>query len=241
MTMPSAGTSDSKTRRRERFWARLPAASLLVSLGCVVGSCGDVTAELIQRAPEETLECRQDADCPVDRHRCDIDVNRCVGCLVRADCGDGLTCNLVSNTCVQDCTVAGACSGARPFCDAATRLCRGCGSDAECTSTAPHCDVSSGRCNECATNDDCNGEEFLCNMSTGRCVECLTDGHCEEEEERCSLALGECGVPCSTVGACPSDDPVCDLAVGFCVECTEDEDCDLDESCRSSDCVDTAD
>jgi len=229
--------------------SRLALGWLVVLAGRGLAGCGDVTADVIVRAPAEG-ECRSDADCvdAAGEPRCELESGDCVACIEVDDCGAGATCALPANVCVPRCDAGGACNGAAPVCDEQTGLCRACSSDDDCPDGAPRC-LGSGACAECLVADDCTdrsgsnegedeGDRRLCS-SAGRCVECLDDGHCDDVGETCSTVLGECARPCSAPADCNDGDaPICDLNVGYCVECRTDQECEEDELCRGSECVD---
>jgi hypothetical protein len=149
---------------------------------------------------------------------CDEVNDGCVGCLVDADCTDGVACT--DDTCVAEaciytpndanCIDDGLYCNGTEYCDAIG----GCLSGGDpCVAAGQICNETSDSCDDCLVNADCD-DGFFCNGA-----------------EVCSGGL--C-IP----GGDPCPDRVCNEARDECMTCTEDSDCDDGFFCNGTEvCV----
>lgn len=156
---------------------------------------------------------------------CDVANNRCVQCLMNAQCSgttpicDGGTCRACTasdctapSVCVTSGPLTGACGAcnpaatnvcpaATPVCAASTATCVGCTESAQCAGLTggPTCVVSTGRCAVCdpTSNAGCSGTTPFCSGST-TCRPCATNVECN------ALRPGNI---CTTAGSCAACDP----------------------------------
>jgi len=172
---------------------------------------------------------------------CDTNTGRCV--VVQTNCTDDSQCSppmtvCESSQCVPGCDQAGGlqCSGATPFCDAATGRCtsnnpNACQLDADCTGANEIC-VNMAcvlRC-DAPGGAGCTAPQ-VCDTNTGRCVAgglplgdmtCTQDAQCQS-----GLCLGltinmatvnSCSRPCGATSQCPVDFTCGDVSgMGFCL------------------------
>ena len=158
---------------------------------------------------------------------------KCVECLQPSHCGAGRVCEFFSNTC-QDCTAAGnnafardqACQfaypGWLPVCDAASRRCVRCSSDAHCGGNTPICDARSKQCVGCRSDAECGArspQAPVC-LPWGGCVQCSADNKraCGGSAPNCDVNTGTC-VGCTGDASCGGSTPLC--MGGRCVDCTQ--------------------
>ena len=178
------------------------------------------------------------------------------GCVVDADCDDGLPCN-GAETC--DLATGDCASGDVPVCadmevcddfrNGCTALCADdteCADDALCNGDES-CDPATGVCLAGAAVECAEGE--ACDELAGGCApeptepECADDADCDDGlacngAEACDLAAGACvaGVPV----VC-ADPEVCDELRGGCAAaCADDTDCDDGAVCNGDETCDAA-
>ncbi len=157
-----------------------------------------------------------DANCPANAPVCD----RVAGvCLCNAD---------------RDCTR----NPSVPVCDAATRTCVACASDAQCAAldaTRPACaaaGTNAGRCVTCTTDAHCSGSTPRCDTSSNTCVACLTGRDCADPARPvCDSMTHTCrGCAPGTAAADCTEPGVTACATsganaGRCVQCASNRDC----------------
>ena len=143
---------------------------------------------------EQCVECAADADCTVEpSKRCNLDRHRCVGCLVAADCAQGLACDALAGHCLPKCHEEVDCPEDAHGCDEQRSVCYQCDEDRECaTSPLGHLCANDGSgCVECRKDADCPGRH--CDSLNGRCVDCARAADCSSAW--CDVAAGTCFPP----------------------------------------------
>ena len=237
-------------------------------VGCTIDSCNEAT-DACDNTPNDSLcdndlfcdgseSCHEVKDCqagsePCPGQSCDEDADSC-GCLVDADCIDGLFCNGVE-TCL-----AGSCqAGTPPVCDDGV----GCTVDS-CNEAAGSCENTSSD-SLCGNGLFCDGAETchpLNDCQAGAAVTCsdgvgCTVDSCNEAIDSCentsSDSLCDNGLfcdgseTCDVIGGCqpaldPCDPLACDEDGDVCFACNVDADCsnglfcDGAEICNSGIC-----
>ncbi len=134
-------------------------------------------------------ECDGDAGCSSSRPRCGPD-NRCVECLVAADCGTKGLCDSQTRRCVTSCVSSTECTaGIRDHCD--DQRCLACETAIECSAPTPFCDRPIGYCVGCTSDGQCAAPTGHCDRRSGTCVACLSSSHCAATAY-CAVATGLC-------------------------------------------------
>jgi hypothetical protein len=139
--------------------------------------------------------------------------------------------------------VAGDCSGTTPVCNASTRMCRGCGTDAECPGAA--CDGPTGRCVPCTMATGCSGANGSCLLAPGnsamnRCVDCtgMVTGECSGNTPVCDVNRQTC-VPCLAPNT-GCGNQVCiagaTTSQNRCAACSTPDDCKGGNACQTPTC-----
>lgn len=134
---------------------------------------------------------------------CDVPNNKCVDCLVSADCK----------------------TATNPICDTATNTCVPCAGD-RLTGAAPQCPTAplpacvSGACKECSGTDTtaCTGATPKCDTANNVCVECNVNGDCGAGKPFCVNKV--CSNSCLSDAQCGGTTPKC-APDGLCHECVE--------------------
>jgi hypothetical protein len=133
---------------------------------------------------------------------CDVDAGLCKACsatsecAAKADAGAPPICALSGpqkGACVE-CVADADCGPAKPICDVAAGVCKGCETGAQCkaksTSTRA-CVVGSGACVECLGNAECGvlATQPICD--TNKCRGCRVDADCPDGPKVC-MEDGSC-------------------------------------------------
>jgi hypothetical protein len=139
-----------------------------------LAGCGDVTADVIVRAPAQG-ECRSDTDCvdAAGEPRCELTSGDCVACVEPEDCTDRSGNNEGDDDDDDN----------ERLCSSAGR-CVECLDDGHCDDVGETCSTVLGECaRPCSAPADCNdGDAPICDLNIGYCVECRTDQECDDDE-----------------------------------------------------------
>jgi hypothetical protein len=208
-----------------------------------------------------TILCTVSADCPAKQLCIDGLCYRGNDCFSEDDCGEGWSCNFVTNICVPDdnnCQSDADCQPPKPACQVETGNCVQCLIDSHCNTKRVgigHCLTASNTCVDCIQDEHCGVDQFCSEQY--QCLdeaECAGDADCiSNERPHCNQSIGQCQ-ECVEAGHCPSgmvcspethacescyedshctaDKPKCDLSLGECVGCLADEDCPDGEHCN---------
>lgn len=150
------------------------------------------------------VECLSDNQCRDNkRPRCHPELRRCVACSERDNCQTaGLTCDLVTHTCVIGCGTVEAptCDRDFSYCDEQRGVCAICSENRHCdlSPSGPYCVESGTRCVECRKDPDCF-EGKVCDPVLFRCVECNTSFDCPRGKQ-CDIRAHSCVEPLEPAG-----------------------------------------
>jgi len=237
---------------------------------CVNGTCWNSPSNA--RCPDDGQYCNGSEYCSASsgcRHSgdpcaaigltCNETTDECEGCLVDADCDDGVGCTndtCVNNSCVftpddlncaddglycnglEICSPLDDCVSAGDPCEASGRI----------------CNEDEDRCDECLTSQDCddglycNGAETCvggscrpgsdpcfgqsCDEINDMCDACFTDADCDDGEY-CNGAESCVGGVCQ-IGMDPCPGMICNEARNECMTCLVDADCEDSWFCNGS-------
>ncbi|MEZ4233555.1 MAG: hypothetical protein R3B89_30535 [Polyangiaceae bacterium] len=161
--------------------------------------------------------CSTSADCEEDL-RCDPAGQRCVECIVPADCPAGMLCSDSTCSSPASCETSLDCVGEgdnRQICDASSQLCVQCVQVADCPQNN---DCKLNRCVPfvpCANSLDCPQGQ-VCDTARGRCAECVGSSDCPDAQ---LCVGGSCRPSCDSDKDCTPLGLLCDHAQGYCSEC----------------------
>lgn len=194
--------------------------------------CDSTTARCVSCAVDPARAC-VDSALPACRTTGPL-AGRCAQCTTadtRACAPLGFVrCDEAAGACVE-CLSSADCSGARPFCDLATKACQPCtAAPSACADPArPACNAGgalAGRCTECSSSDAslCVGARPFCNTNSGQCAECRVSSDCPSARPFCDPATRAC-VGCAQNPSVCTDPvrPACQTSgplAGACVECS---------------------
>ena len=198
------------------------------------------------------VECTQNSHCTdPNKSTCDVTINKCVPCLLAADCKNMTPAQCKTNpdstlnACVE-CLTSNDCKTltSRPTCDTNLNKCVPCLGDSDCPMTSPKClkdgggVTSKNQCVGCLANMDCMNVmgKPLCDLGNHQCVACKGDSDCATVAGKpsCSINVADSTknqcVPCTTASGCTTPKPTCkedamDPSKNMCLVCLLDTNC----------------
>jgi hypothetical protein len=201
---------------------------------------GDCTVDTDNDGTPDYLDTDSDNDCLSDvRENASGRTNAMLPGAADLNCPDAAPiCDRTAGVCLcnadRDCTRgAGA-----PVCDAATRTCVRCSTDAQCAAldpTRPACatmGANAGRCVPCNTDAQCSGATPRCDTAQNICVACVSSRDCADPSMPVCDAVTRVCRPCSpatvTADCTEPGVPACasmGANAGRCVQCVMNSDC----------------
>lgn len=126
----------------------------------------------------QCLACVVDGNCLSPSHpRCDAALHICVQCGTDQDCAAGSRCIATTRSCVRTCATGTDCAPASNRCD--DGLCAQCDDDQGCTGARNFCDPATRQCTSCVADAQCVTPAVpICDRTSGQCVGCLTTADC---------------------------------------------------------------
>lgn len=145
-----------------------------------VVDAGPVDAGPAEDAPPPTdgggFSCRTDSECPMGL-RCARAQQRCVECVLQADCGNDRIC--AQNRCVAPtaCQSSRMCPG--QVCNTAAGRCNDCVGNNDCPMGELCRDNVCVSARACRSSRECNDRGQVCDTARSVCVDCVGDEDCE--------------------------------------------------------------
>lgn len=197
------------------------------------------------------VECTQNSHCTdSSKPTCDLTLNKCVPCLVAADCkatpsNCKTNADSTLNQCVE-CLSSNDCKTltSKPICDTTKNKCVPCLADTDCPATASKClkdaggDNTKNQCVSCLSGTDCSGVvgKPLCDLSNHQCVACKANMDCSAVVNNPACYVNAMDstknmcVPCVLGSDCPMSTPTCkvnaaDPSKNMCLVCLADANC----------------
>ena len=178
--------------------------------------------------------CTSDADCGAGL-RCHPIAETCVECAFPEHCAAGALCEAGTCVPVTSCDNSLDCTGVagRPICDPGAQACVECIGSADCPPNNDCIDSACSPYTPCENSLDC-GLAGVCDASVGRCVECVAHPDCGDGR----LCLGNsCWLACDSDLTCTPVGLLCDFGRGVCVQCVQHADCPEATFCSSGACI----
>jgi len=227
-------------------------AACLTNTDCKSASAPGCKVDAMDSSKNVCVECTQNSHCTsASMSICDTNINKCVPCLIAADCKTTpsqckTNADSTLNMCVE-CLSSSDCSTltARPICDTALNKCVPCLADTDCSAPgSPKCFkdpggvTSKNLCVPCLAQGDCMNVtgKPVCDTANHQCIACKTDTECTAVAGKpaCSVHVtdstkNQC-VPCIVGDGCTAPTPTCKVDVidpskNMCLVCLASTDC----------------